>query len=90
MNALQTAAPKVQNGLWYAFRSAAFWLGATAAAVGIGPLLTSLGGCQATHVLIFKCAIDWNSLSYAVTIGVLVGVGRFVQGYFAKPPPQSG
>lgn len=87
---VQTATPKVQNGLWYSLRSALFWIGATAAVVGIGPLAASLGACQTNHVLIFKCVIDWNGLSYAVTIGVLIGIGRFVQGYLAKPPPQGG
>jgi hypothetical protein len=88
--ALQATVPKVQNGLWYTLRSVLFWIGGTAAVVGIGPLLASLGQCQTNHVLIFKCVIDWNSLSYAVTIGVLIGIGRFVQGYLAPRPPQTG
>jgi hypothetical protein len=81
---------KTQQGLWYSLRSALFWLGASVAVVGIGPLLSSLGACQANHVLIFKCVIDWNGLSYAVSMGVLIGIGRFVQGFLAKPPPQGG
>jgi hypothetical protein len=87
---VQSTVPKVQNGLWYTLRSVLFWVVGTAAVVGIGPLLASLGACQTNHVLIFKCVIDWNGLSYAVTIGVLIGIGRFVQGYLAKPPPQGG
>ncbi len=86
----QTTVAKTQNGLWYTLRSALFWLGATVIVTATGPVLASLGACKASHVLIFKCALDWNGLSYSLTTGVLVAIGRFIQGYLAKPPPQGG
>ena len=87
---VQTATPKVQNGLWYSLRSAAMWVAAVVIAAVIGELITSLGACNAQHVLFFRCGIDWNQVAYAGELAILINVMRFVQGYLAKPPPQGG
>jgi hypothetical protein len=88
--AVKTATPKIQNGLWYSFRSALVWLGAVAGISVLQPLLTSIGACQANHVIFFRCTFDWNNLGYAVELGVLAASIRFVQGFLAHRPPQIG
>ena len=85
---VQTATPKVQNGLWYSLRSAAFWVGGTVGAIVLGELVKVFIGCG--HTVWFKCTINWSDFTNVVTIGVLINIGRFVQGYLAKPPPQGG
>jgi hypothetical protein len=81
---------KVQNGAWYTLRSLAVWFGATTLVFGGPILLSNLGACASGHILILKCQIDWNTLSYAIASGTVAAAIRFVQGYLAKPPPQSG
>jgi hypothetical protein len=80
--------PKVQNGLWYSFRSAAFWVGGTLAFIAIGELVKLFIGCG--HTVFFKCTIQWGDFTNAVAIGVLINIGRFVQGFLAPRPPKEG